>query len=491
MDCRCIFRVFVGFLVGFFVTGISFGGEGGPGDPVPPFFEEKAAASVIAWSEDEIAGDIGAFSHVSVAVDELWGTVFVAYYDAVNGDLRWARTIDSGGNCGPGDSWKCEAIHTDGDVGKYNSIAVRGLSGGWSHVILPFYDATNERLLYLSGLVSIPGDVFSKDIRVIDDGFAAEDRTGMYTAVQFDSSGAPWIAYQNETYGAMFGTHRMIAQWVGDGSGNCGGGVVSNDWKCSGLFSNGYAQSFSSTGMAIDDQDRPVVAFYDDFLEYPVLARYVESGGTCGPSNSWRCFGIPPRPGDTVTGKHVVPFVADGSISVFYQNTYREKLERATYVYPAAGNCGWSGVTLSWEWQCESIHNMDGNPTRGISVAADLDGYPIVAFQYGLDPGPGALAVARPVAAPGVDSPGNCGVGNAWHCEIVDSAGAYLTEADSVSIAVDSLGTSFVGYHERNDYPFPAEYNLKMATLPGPVIFIDGFESGATSAWSLTVVPVK
>jgi hypothetical protein len=461
-------------LVGFFVTGISFGGEDGPGGPNPLLFEEKAAASVIAWSEDEIAGDIGAFSHVSVVVDELWETVFIAYYDSVNGDLRWARTIDSGGNCGPGNAWKCEAIHTDGDVGKYNSIAVRSISGGWVQVILPFFDATNERLQYVSGLVSLTGDVFSKDIRLIDDGFADDDRTGMYTAVQFDSSGVPWIAYQNETYGAMFGTHRMIAQWVGDGSGNCGEGVVSGDWKCGDLFANGHAQSFSSTGMAIDDQDRPVIAFYDDLVDYPVLAYYVESGGT------------PPRPVDTVTGKHVVPFVADGSISVFYQNTYREMLERATYVYPTSGNCGWSGVTMEWEWQCESIYNMDGNPTRGISVAADADGYPIVAYQYGLDPGPAALAVARPVAAPGVGSPGNCGVGFSWHCQIID-AGGDLAEADSVSIAVDSLGTSFIGYHERNDYPYPAEHNLKLATLPGPVIFIDGFESGDTSAWSVAV----
>jgi len=470
MDCRCFLRVFVGLFVASFLAVTSFGGENDPGGSVSLIFEEGGAALAAAGSEDEIDGDIGAFSHVSVAVDELWETVFIAYYDSVNGDLRWARTIDSGGNCGPGNAWKCEAIHTDGDVGKYNSIAVRSISGGWVQVILPFFDATNERLQYVSGLVSLTGDVFSKDIRLI---------------------GAPWIAYQNETYNAMVGTHRMVAEWVGDGSGNCGEGVVSGDWKCGALFANGHAQSFSSTGMAIDDQDRPVVAFYDDLVDYPVLAYYVGSGGTCGPSNDWRCFAIPPRPGDTVTGKHVVPFVADGSISVFYQNTYRDMLERATYVYPTSGNCGWSGVTMEWEWRCESIYNMVGNPTRGISVAADLDGYPIVAFQYGQDPGPGALAVARPVAAPGVEPPGNCGVGNSWHCQIIDAAGAYLTEADSVSIAVDSLGTSFIGYHERDDYPYPAEYNLKLATLPGQVIFIDGFESGNTSAWSVTAVPVK
>jgi hypothetical protein len=261
---------------------------------------------------------------------------------------------------------------------------------------------------------------------------------------------------------------------------------VAGDWNCDALFSNGHAQTFGSTGLVMDDQDRPVVAFYDDNNEYPVLAYSVGPGGNCGPGNEWRCFSIAPRPGDTVTGKHVVPFVADGSISIFYQNTYREQLERATHVYPTPGNCGWSSGTLTYEWHCESIDNMDGSPTRGISVAADADGYPIVAYQYGLDPNQAALAVARPVAAPGVSSPGNCGVGYTWYCQILDSGG-YVTEADSVSLGVDDNGSAFVGYSERDEFPFPAEYNLKLATLPGPRIFADGFESGSSSAWSSTV----
>jgi len=468
----------VGALIGL-VAGIPWSvvsADGSVGDSAI-----EAAKRNASWTTTEIAGDIGAFSHVSVAADSFWGMLFLVWYDAVNKDLRWARTVDSGGNCGPGATWYCEAIYTLGDVGKYNSIALLNTPGGVD-IVIPFYDATNERLLYMDG--ALINGVLTKNVYEIDVGFAhPEDRTGMYTAVQLNASNDPIIAYQNETYGSMFGTHRLIAEWVGDGSGNCGGGAVAGDWNCGALFSNGHAQTFGSTGMTMDDQERPVVAFYDDNLKYPVLAYYVGPGGSCGPSNEWRCFDIGPRPGDTVTGKHVVPFVADGTISVFYQNTYREQLERATYVYPTAGNCGWSGGTLSYEWECESIDNMDGNPTRGISVAADANDFPIVAYQYGLDPGPAALAVARPIAAPGVSPPGNCGVGNKWHCEHLD-AGAYLTEADSVSIVVDNDGWAFVGYNERNDYPFPAEYNLKLATLPNYGIFADGFETGDTSAWS-------
>ena len=444
--------------------------------------EDSKSVLSFPWSVQEIAGDIGNFTHVAVAVDSYTGDVFIAYYVSGPGDLWLARTVSQNGNCGPGNTWKCDEIHTAGDVGKYCSIAVRPNPGGQAEFIIPYYDATNERLMYFKGQAY---DYYVTGLVTrLDSGFTDTDRTGMYTAVQYDSNGNPWIAYQNETYGDSVGTHRMIAQWVGDGSGNCGESVDFDDWNCFDLYNNGFSQSFSSTAMTLDDQSRPVVAYYDDHLKYPVLARYLGAGGNCGPGSAWRCFSIAPRPGDTDTGRHVVPFVVGNSLSAFYQNSSTGMLEKASYVYPASGNCGWSGVTLAWEWQCDTISFMDGTLTnRGVSVAADASGYPIVAYQFSDEPGPAVLGVARPVESPEVDDAGNCGPSDSWHCQIVDG-GSYRTEAESVSLVVDTTGAGFIAYHEWDDYNY--EHNLKLATMPGAAVFSDGFESGNTSAWSNT-----
>ncbi len=444
--------------------------------------EGQAGTRDVPWSVGDILGDTVSHKHVSVAADGFWGMIFIVYYDAENGDLRWVRSVDSGGNCGPGNAWKCEALATAGDVGKYNSIAIRNNPGG-VYFIIPYYDATNERLMYLSG--SVQNGVLSHTTYVLDSGIVGyDDRTGMYTAVEYDGNADPWIAYQNETYGAAFGTHQLVARWVGDGSGNCGAGAVVGDWDCRDILNSGFAQSFGSTGMTVDDLGRPVVAFYDDQADYPILAVFVGSGGSCVASASWRCYSVPPRAGQSETGRYVDPFVADGGMTLFYQNLSTGMLEKATYVHPTSGNCGWSSGTMSYQWQCDSIDYMDGTlADRSLSVAADSHDYPIVAYQFGDEPGPPLLRIARPVASPEVDSPGNCGVANSWHCQTLDG-GPNQTVAKSLSLVVDYRGAGYLAYHEFDEYDY--EHNLKFATMPGPAIFANGFESGNTSAWSVT-----
>jgi hypothetical protein len=170
---------------------------------------------------------------------------------------------------------------------------------------------------------------------------------------------------------------------------------------------------------------------------------------------------------------------------MFYQNTTRGVLERATWAGVSLGNCGFNSIgSMTFEWQCDTIDSMDGSPLRGISVARDAHNHPVVAYQFGLDPGPAALGVARPVASPEVDEAGNCGPGSSWYCEIVD-VGAYFTEAGSVSIAIQGTGEATVAYHEWDDYNW--EHNLKTATKLPAWIFADGFDKGDTIAWSATV----
>ena len=56
-----------------------------------------------------------------------------------------------------------------------------------------------------------------------------------------------------------------------------------------------------------------------------------------------------------------------------------------------------------------------------------------------------------------------------------------------VSPHCTATGKVFLAYLEVDHYPYPAEYNLRLANLPTKSIFIDGFEIGDTSAWSASV----
>jgi hypothetical protein len=458
--------------------------EDGPMRPV-----DKASSLNTGWMVETIRGGIPAFSHVSVARDDFYDLTFIVYYDALNGNLEWARTVSSGGNCGPGHTWLCEELVTGGDVGLYNSIALYNTPGGVD-LIIPFFDATNERLMYVDATVFVADDSLVMDTHVVDVGFNdPEDRTGVYTAVRYDDNHEPWIAYQNETYGSLVGTHFMMAEWAGDGSGNCGFGGVAGDWNCYDLFSNGLAQTFGSTGLTIDTVNRPVVAYYAPNSGDAVVARRVGSGsGDCGPGSDWQCFSVRGRLLHVDTGKHVVPFTDDGWLSLFYQNVTTGSLERATYLGAVpASNCGLdsTGLGAGQEWLCETIDSMDGDSIkRGISVAGDESGFPVVAYQFSADPGPALLRVARPTASPGVSSAGNCGPGDAWFCDTVDGD-PDRSEADSVSLVFGSEGAGFLAYHEWDGYNF--FHNLKLATFKEE-IFSDGFEAGNTSAWS-TAVP--
>ena len=96
-----------------------------------------AAVSAGSWSLEEIAGDIGDFSWVAVAVDSHTGDIFIAYYLIGTGDLWLARTVSQDGNCGPGNTWRCQEIISGGDVGRYCSIAVRSNPGGQAEFIIP------------------------------------------------------------------------------------------------------------------------------------------------------------------------------------------------------------------------------------------------------------------------------------------------------------------------------------------------------------------
>ena len=136
------------------------------------------------WFINTVDSDTDVGRHVSVAVDPESGMTFISYYDAANRDLRLARYVGSGGNCGPNDAWICETVDSDGDVGQYNSVATspniqdpdrHGSEGdvgqynlGAPELIIAYYDASNGALKYATGICSLSSCIL--DTYTIDSG---------------------------------------------------------------------------------------------------------------------------------------------------------------------------------------------------------------------------------------------------------------------------------------------------------------------------------
>ena len=61
---------------------------------------------------------------MDVAIEPVTGAPFVSFYEVSGGDLWMAFFVGTGGNCG-NTRWSCHLVDHVGDVGPYNSIAVR------------------------------------------------------------------------------------------------------------------------------------------------------------------------------------------------------------------------------------------------------------------------------------------------------------------------------------------------------------------------------
>jgi hypothetical protein len=197
-----------------------------------------------------------------------------------------------------------------------------------------------------------------------------------------------------------------------------------------------------------------------------LVAQYIGSGGNCGPGNSWYCRRVHQPALDT--GKYVSLYVEDSGLAhIAYHNATNGTLEYAEWV-GSGGNCGFSSISMQWEWQCDEIDDMGTSLTSmGVALAEDGAGYPIIAYQDGSDDqAPVALQVARPHVALDPNTVPNCGSQDlflTWYCECIDGGGSYTDEAGSVSLAVNSAGLVTIAYHELYSYQFPPEGNLKVA----------------------------
>jgi hypothetical protein len=371
--------------------------------------------AVAPWFFDTVdsTNDVG--QYVSVALDPENGTIYISYYDATYGDLRMAKSVGSGGNCGPDNAWLCETVDSVGDVGKYSSIAVDPTD---NYPIISYHDATNGALKLAIG--SGVGWIF----KTIDDPLIGS--TGLFTSLKLDSTGKTHIAYYLSNIPGV--DSLWYGKYVGGGTGNCGGG----DYQCDLVDSGDRVGKYAS--LALDSSDNPRVAYYDggnDALMYAYQNGF------------WTIREILP----TTSGQYASLYVDvdNGDLAhIAHYDSSNGNLEYAVFV-GSGGNCGFNSSATEFEWQCDEIESVGtGTHPRGVSLAVDGLNYPIIAYQSG---GSG-LKVARPAAALNYLI-GNCGPANpffSWQCETL-SLGVSISQGNFISLAVNPAGLATIGYY--------------------------------------------
>ncbi len=408
--------------------------------PNRPSETANASADSVAnapWFNTEVDTSTHTGQHTAVAIQPLFGRIFVSHYSPTYKDLLMAQypvPTTVSGNCGPNSTWHCQFIDTEGDVGKYSSITTFKAA-----TYIAYQDSGSGDLKWA---VSASGPEYSIwDTRLIDIGIHPAS-TGHYVSAAQGSSGYDRIvSYQLDDPNNVDALR--IARYVG-GSGNCGYGPSAEDWQCDTIHTGeGVGQG---TSLALDATGDAHIAYYDagnGDLWYATNS----SANNCGPNNTWTCYQVSTS---NDVGRYASMYV--DSANNFHIAYYDATVDVLKYAHKVSGggNCGvWNSA------RCDTIDAMpaDNPPDRrvGISIAEDAAGYPIIAYQSAND----SLNVARPVAALGLPIEyGNCGpvsyLYHTWYCETIHRSGKYVTyrNGDFVSIATNSVGLATIAYYE-------------------------------------------
>jgi hypothetical protein len=162
------------------------------------------------WQCDTIDVGAGVGKYASLALDTL-DRQHIAYYDAANGDLWYARSA-SPLNCGPGDSWTCAPVSQTGDVGKHASMYLDG--DDCFHIA--YYNDTTNKLMYATnaGAGGACVDPWSGQRAEID-AMPEDDSRPVGISIAEDPAGYPVIAYQawGGSLGGATGARARRARW--------------------------------------------------------------------------------------------------------------------------------------------------------------------------------------------------------------------------------------------------------------------------------------
>ena len=361
--------------------------------------------------------DVG--QHVSIAFHPVSDRPYISYYDAYNQNLQMAKYVITGGNCGPDNTWSCETVDMDtGHVGTYSSIAFDPTD---NLPVISYFDASNGALKLAERMANHWGFTIIHDPNFVSG--------GRYTSLKLDAAGKPHISFYVSNF--LGDDHMWYAKYVGGSAGDCS----NPNYECEQIAYTGEGRG-KYTSLALDSNDKPRIAFWDESHN---RLGYAWNNGT------WTFLYVS-DPDGGAAGKFASLAVdvnnADRPHIAHYDNI-NGILEYTTYV-GTGGNCESLGNPVVG-WQCDDIDDIGiSTDPKGISIAVDGAGYPIIAYQSG-----GAvLKVARPATAMGL-LVGNCGPANptfTWQCEVI-SIGFGIGQGDYMSLALNSAGLGTIAYH--------------------------------------------
>ena len=197
----------------------------------------------------------------SSLVSDSESRVHIAYYDAGNGDLRYA-TNRTGSNCGPGNTWTCYAVSTLNDVGRYASMYVDNANS--FHIA--YYDATADALKYaykVSGGGNC-GVLESAQCDTIDAMPADYHPVGISMAE--DAAGYPIIAYQSVN-GSLNVARPVAALGLSIEQGNCGPvSYLYHTWYCETIHRSGKYITYRNgdfVSVATNSSGLATIAYYE------------------------------------------------------------------------------------------------------------------------------------------------------------------------------------------------------------------------------------
>jgi hypothetical protein len=419
--------------------------------------------------------DVGSYN--SIAINPHDNLPYVSYYNATDHDLMLASPVLSGdSNCGSYQGvWWCRAVDGDGlegrstdDTGQYSSIAFWQDSGDentWK-LGISYYDATNYGLKY-AVWNCVPNHC--EWIYYTIDWGDSYYYVGMYTSLHFDSNGGPHIAYYGRNN--LGADDLWYTTYVADGTGNCPG---SHHWECQVVDSGNGVGKFASLDIRFDDT--VYIAYYTEAtgdLKYA----YYGGIGNCGAGNAWICTTIDTNGNVGGYTSFLAPSYAGDIYRVAYYSLDYHLLKYAqSGMSGGSGNCGPSN-----SWQCNVVDDMSESLPVGISMKLDVDGYPIIAYQYAEHGNPNAyseLRIARPYLVYQDSDFGNCGFNPGfgflyWRCTTLDYGDGYHDAGSFVSLAVKPNGLALISYSEDNSYYLTTHLKLayqKYLSLYLPIV---------------------